>query len=175
MEVTEEENQFVVDELDELLARRHGREHVRVQRLFLDAVGELAGNLVVDVGIEERAADLPHRLRDVEIGDLEVIGGVPDGYGSTDRDDQENQQQAGEEQHPDEGEKQEQEESEEGEENDENPEDKQPTTAEKLEEMNISEEKARMILEAMKNKEIQYKQQNKRKAKKPKKSGKPDW
>lgn len=88
---------------------------------------------------------------------------------------QENQQQEGEEQQQDEGEKQEQEESEEGEENDENPEDKQPTTAEKLEEMNISEEKARMILEAMKNKEIQYIQQNKRKAKKPKKSGKPDW
>ena len=88
---------------------------------------------------------------------------------------QENQQQEGEEQQQDEGEKQEQEEPEEGEENDENPEDKQPTTAEKLEEMNISEEKARMILEAMKNKEIQYIQQNKRKAKKPKKSGKPDW
>lgn len=88
---------------------------------------------------------------------------------------QQGEQQEGEEQQQDEGEKQEQEESEEGEENDENPEDKQPTTAEKLEEMNISEEKARMILEAMKNKEIQYIQQNKRKAKKPKKSGKPDW
>ncbi len=88
---------------------------------------------------------------------------------------QQGEQQEGEEQQQDEGEKQEQEEPEEGEENDENPEDKQPTTAEKLEEMNISEEKARMILEAMKNKEIQYIQQNKRKAKKPKKSGKPDW
>ena len=88
---------------------------------------------------------------------------------------QQEEQQEGEEQQQDEGEKQEQEKPEEGEENDENPEDKQPTTAEKLEEMNISEEKARMILEAMKNKEIQYIQQNKRKAKKPKKSGKPDW
>lgn len=88
---------------------------------------------------------------------------------------QQEEQQEGEEQQQDEGEKQEQEEPEEGEENDENPEDKQSTTAEKLEEMNISEEKARMILEAMKNKEIQYIQQNKRKAKKPKKSGKPDW
>ena len=33
---------------------------------------------------------------------------------------------------------------------------------EKLKEMNISEEKARMILEAMRNSEIQYIQQNKR-------------
>jgi hypothetical protein len=32
-----------------------------------------------------------------------------------------------------------------------------------------------MILEAMKNNEIQYIQQNKRKAKEPKKSTKPDW
>ncbi|HEX9650522.1 MAG TPA: tetratricopeptide repeat protein [Cyclobacteriaceae bacterium] len=49
------------------------------------------------------------------------------------------------------------------------------TKPEKLKEMNISEEKARMILEAMKNNEIQYIQQNKRKAKEPKKSTKPDW
>jgi len=41
--------------------------------------------------------------------------------------------------------------------------------------MNISEEKAKMILEAMKNNEIQYIQQNKRKAKNRKKSNKPDW
>ena len=45
----------------------------------------------------------------------------------------------------------------------------------KLKEMNISPEKAEMILEAMKNNEIQYVQQNKRKASKRKKSDKPDW
>lgn len=45
----------------------------------------------------------------------------------------------------------------------------------KLKEMNISMDKARMILEAMKNNEIQYIQENKRKAKTRKKSGKPDW
>jgi hypothetical protein len=47
--------------------------------------------------------------------------------------------------------------------------------AEKLEDMKISEEKARMILEAMKNNEIQYFQQNKRKPTKKKDSSKPDW
>ena len=46
---------------------------------------------------------------------------------------------------------------------------------EKLKEMNISEEKAKMILEAMRNQEIQYFQQNKRKAKQKPPSGKPDW
>jgi len=41
--------------------------------------------------------------------------------------------------------------------------------------MKLSEEKAKMILEAMKNQEKQYLQQNKRKANKPQDKGKPDW
>lgn len=45
----------------------------------------------------------------------------------------------------------------------------------KLEQMKISEEKARMILEAMKNAEKQYLQQQKRKAKQPRDRNKPDW
>ncbi len=44
----------------------------------------------------------------------------------------------------------------------------------KLEEMNINEEKAKMILEALRNNEIQYIQQQKRKATRPE-SNKPDW
>ena len=47
-------------------------------------------------------------------------------------------------------------------------------TKEKLEEMNMSEQKARMILEAMKNKEMQYIQQQKRKNSQSH-TGKPDW
>lgn len=50
-----------------------------------------------------------------------------------------------------------------------------PSVKEKLEQMQMSEQKAKMILEAMKNQEIQYLQQNKRKATKPKDRGKPDW
>lgn len=50
-----------------------------------------------------------------------------------------------------------------------------PSPSNKLKEMNISEEKAKMILEAMKNNEIQYIQQNRRKATKKKDSTKPDW
>lgn len=49
------------------------------------------------------------------------------------------------------------------------------TRSEKLEELNLTEEKARMILEAMKNNEIQYIQQNKRQATKKPDSDKPDW
>jgi len=50
-----------------------------------------------------------------------------------------------------------------------------PEVAKKLKEMNMSPEKANMILEAMKNQEIQYLQQNKRKATKSKDKSKPDW
>ncbi|HCW07874.1 MAG TPA: hypothetical protein DGG95_10985 [Cytophagales bacterium] len=50
-----------------------------------------------------------------------------------------------------------------------------PSLSEKLKDMKISEQKAKMILEAMKNQEVQYLQQNRRKATKPKDKGKPDW
>jgi len=50
-----------------------------------------------------------------------------------------------------------------------------PSLSDKLKEMKISEDKAKMILEAMKNQEVQYLQQNRRKATKPKEKGKPDW
>ena len=86
--------------------------------------------------------------------------------------DQQNQQNQ-------EGEDQQQQEQQEGqekeEETDEGKKHEMPSTMDKLKEMNISEEKAKMILEAMKNNEIQYIQQNKRKAKNRKKSNKPDW
>lgn len=52
---------------------------------------------------------------------------------------------------------------------------KEQQSSEKLKDMKISEEKAKMVLEAMKNQEIQYLQQNKRKATKPRSKGKPDW
>ena len=45
----------------------------------------------------------------------------------------------------------------------------------KFKDMKISEEKAKMLLEAMKNQERQYLQQNKRKATKSKDKSKPDW
>lgn len=50
-----------------------------------------------------------------------------------------------------------------------------PSVKEKLKDMDMSEEKAKMILEAMKNQEIQYLQQNKRKATQQRDKTKPDW
>ena len=54
-------------------------------------------------------------------------------------------------------------------------EDRMNSVTQKLEDMNMTEEKAQMILEALKNKEIQYYQQHKRKASQPKDNSKPDW
>lgn len=91
----------------------------------------------------------------------------------------EEEQQDQQKQQNQEGEDQQQQEQQEGqekeEETDEGEKQEMPSTMDKLKEMNISEEKAKMILEAMKNNEIQYIQQNKRKAKNRKKSNKPDW
>ncbi len=95
--------------------------------------------------------------------------------GEQSEEEQENQEQESEEDGEQSDEEKEQE-SQEGEEQDESDEqNQQQSTQEKLEEMNITEDKARMILEAMKNNEIQYIQQQKRKATKPQDTGKPDW
>jgi hypothetical protein len=83
---------------------------------------------------------------------------------------QEQNQQEESEQQQQQGEEQQQETDEEGEENQ-----MPPSRKEKLEELNLTEEKAKMILEAMKNNELQYLQQMQRKATKKPDSDKPDW
>lgn len=47
--------------------------------------------------------------------------------------------------------------------------------AQRLQQMNLTEEQAKMILEAMKNNEVQYLQQNKKKPTKKISKSKPDW
>lgn len=89
------------------------------------------------------------------------------------KDQQEEKQENGEQKEDQDGEQQEQEpqEQEQGEQE----EDPLEKLKEKLKEMNIPLEKAKMILEAMKNQEVQYVQQMKRKASKPQKSTEKDW
>jgi hypothetical protein len=54
--------------------------------------------------------------------------------------------------------------------------DKKPNfDPDKMKQMKVTEDKAKMILEAMKRNEVQYLQQNRRKATKPKDKSKPDW
>jgi tetratricopeptide (TPR) repeat protein len=97
------------------------------------------------------------------------------------QDQQEQEQQEQEQQEQEKGEAEEQKEEgkdgepESTEEEGEEMEDQSPTRQERLEELNMTEEKAKMILEAMKNNEIQYIQQNQRKPTQRPDSGKPDW
>lgn len=89
---------------------------------------------------------------------------------------QEREQQGESEQNPQDPNKQnaqQGEEQQEGEKSDE--EQSASPISERLKEMNISEEKARMILEAMRNNEMQYIQQNRRRPEKPRDRTKPDW
>lgn len=95
--------------------------------------------------------------------------------------DQENKEkQEQEKKEKEEKEKKEQKDKQEKEEQSEEKKDKEkkdipPSVKEKLKDMDMSEEKAKMILEAMKNQEIQYLQQNKRKPTKQRDKSKPDW
>ena len=61
--------QLVADDLGHHLSRLDGFEHVLAQGFLLHFVGKGLGDLVVDVGVDQRAADLLERLRDVDLGD----------------------------------------------------------------------------------------------------------
>ncbi|MEQ9167410.1 MAG: tetratricopeptide repeat protein [Fulvivirga sp.] len=99
-----------------------------------------------------------------------------DQEGQEDKEKQDEQQKKEEEKKEGEEKDKEQQKPEDAENKDqENPTDQEPSLSEKLKDMKISEEKAKMILEAMKNNEIQYIQQNKRKPTKKKDPDKPDW
>ena len=61
--------QLVVHYLDHQLARLERREHALAQRFLFDAVGELLGHLVVDVGIEQRLAHVFEGFGHVQLRD----------------------------------------------------------------------------------------------------------
>ena len=52
------------------LAGLHGGQHVHTYRLLLHGVSKVFGNLVVDVGIEQRAAHVFQRFSYVNLGDF---------------------------------------------------------------------------------------------------------
>jgi hypothetical protein len=100
-----------------------------------------------------------------------------------DQQDQDKEKQEQEQQDQKSEQEKKEQEQKEGEENDEEQEGKEneekeelpQSTKEKLQELKISPEKAKMILDAMKNQEVQYIQQNKKKSKKRSNNDKPDW
>ena len=68
--LAEEAHELVVDDLDDLLAGGDALQHLLAGALGLDALGELPGDLEVDVGGEERGAHLGEGRRHVLLGEL---------------------------------------------------------------------------------------------------------
>ncbi len=68
MGFAQEIDQFVVDDLDQLLTGRYGREDVLTQRFLLDTLRKFSRHLVVDVGIQQCPPNLAHTLRDIQLG-----------------------------------------------------------------------------------------------------------
>ena len=136
---------------------------------------ELVKKLLADQQQQEQEGEDQKQEQEEEKNDQEQKNQEGEGEKSEEQqgEEQQSEQQQGEgkesEQSDQNAEQGEQEEGQEGEE--ETP----PSVADKLQEMNITEEKARMILEAMRNNEMQYIQQNRRKPQKPRDRTKPDW
>ena len=68
--IAEERDHLVADDLDDLLRRRQAPEHVLPQRPIAHAVDERLDDLEIDVGFEQRQADLAERR-------LHVLGRQP--------------------------------------------------------------------------------------------------
>ena len=64
LRVAEERDQFVADDLDDLLGRRQAAQHVLADRALAHAIDERLDDLEVDVGLEQRHADLAQRRLD---------------------------------------------------------------------------------------------------------------
>ena len=60
-----ERDQFVVDDLHDLLGRGQALQDFFAQRLFLDVGDEFLDDFIVDVRFEQRQLDFPHRIVDV--------------------------------------------------------------------------------------------------------------
>ena len=72
----QERDQLVVDDLDHLLAGRQAVEHLVPDRPLADARHEVLDDLEVDVGLEQREADLAHGGVDVGFADPAATGQV---------------------------------------------------------------------------------------------------
>jgi hypothetical protein len=68
--VSEERQHLVADDLDDLLTRRQAFQNRLVARLIPDAIDERLDDLEVDVGLEQRQANLAQRL-------FKDLGGEP--------------------------------------------------------------------------------------------------
>ena len=70
----QERDELVVDDLDDLLAGGQALEDLRADGALADARDEVLDDLEVDVGLEQREADLAHGGIDVGLADPAAAG-----------------------------------------------------------------------------------------------------
>jgi len=68
-----------MDDFDDLLPRLNAQQHFLAERLFPHLLDEVAGDLEIDVGFEQRHADFAQGIGDVALGDLAEAAQVAEG------------------------------------------------------------------------------------------------
>ena len=66
----EQVHEFVVDDFDDLLAGLDALDDFRADGLGFDALDEIAGDLEIHVGFQQRHADFAERVGDVGLGNF---------------------------------------------------------------------------------------------------------
>ena len=67
-------DELVVHDLDDHLPRRHRLHHLDADRVLLHALGEVAGDVERNVGLEQRPAHFAQRRIDVGFGERAAAG-----------------------------------------------------------------------------------------------------
>ena len=168
-----------------LKAQRAGSEKTKPKdkkKIYEDALVNFKNALRADQNNEEARFDyeLLKRLLEIEAKKQEQ---EQKDKSEEEKQKEEQEQQEQDEQKSEEDQNEDQQDGQENKEQDQSQEEKdaqkqaqqQQSAADKLKDMDISQEKAEQILDAMKQNEAQYLQQQQRKGKKPRKTGKPDW
>lgn len=168
-----------------LKAKRAGSEQTKPKdkkKIYEDALVNFKNSLRADQYNEEARFDyeLLKRLLEIEMQKQEE---QQKDKSEEEKQKEEQEQQEQDEQKSEEDQKQDEQDGQENKEQDQSKEEKdaqkqaqqQQSAADKLKDMDISQEKAEQILDAMRQNEAQYLQQQQRKGKKPRKTGKPDW
>ena len=76
---TEQIHQFIVDDLDNLLAGMNALNDLLAERLGFDAFNEIAGDLEIDIGLQQGEAHLAQRIADVGLGNFAEAAQVLEG------------------------------------------------------------------------------------------------
>ena len=75
----EQVHEFVVDDFDDLLAGLDALDDFRAEGLGFDALDEIAGDLEIHVGFEQRHADLAQGIGDVGLGNFSEPAQIAEG------------------------------------------------------------------------------------------------